>query len=372
MEAHHSGLPRLEGAAPAAPGGYRQDGCEQIDFGVTQRRAKAAARERGPPPERGAPDAAPYPHGVARWEGAAPAAPGGYRQDGCEEIDFGVTQRRAKAAARERGPPRERGLPRERGAPGASPDPHGVARLEGAAPAAPGGHRQDGCEQIDFGVTQRRAKAAARERGPPRERGLPREHGAPDAAPYPHGVARLEGAAPAAPGGHRQDGCEDIDLCDSERRAKAAARERGPPRDAVLQAHRAEVSASPEPPRVRGGGERQRARELATMKSPVPGQQKARDKRAFCCLGTGDRTRTYTTSLPVDFESTASTIPPHRHGLAAHDSEYDPFRPCPRGIQARRNRSVGRASICRLIPRRAHHEPARCDCGCRRNRPPDR
>ena len=33
-------------------------------------------------------------------------------------------------------------------------------------------------------------------------------------------------------------------------------------------------------------------------------------------FGTGDRTRTYTTSLPVDFESTASTIPPHRHGAS--------------------------------------------------------
>ena len=30
-------------------------------------------------------------------------------------------------------------------------------------------------------------------------------------------------------------------------------------------------------------------------------------------IGTGERTRTSTTSLPVDFESTASTIPPHRH-----------------------------------------------------------
>ena len=33
--------------------------------------------------------------------------------------------------------------------------------------------------------------------------------------------------------------------------------------------------------------------------------------------GTGDRTRTYTPSLARDFESPASTIPPHRHVGAA-------------------------------------------------------
>ena len=42
--------------------------------------------------------------------------------------------------------------------------------------------------------------------------------------------------------------------------------------------------------------------------------QKADTQMGICFFGAGDRTRTGTLSPAVDFESTTSTIPSHRHG----------------------------------------------------------
>ena len=47
---------------------------------------------------------------------------------------------------------------------------------------------------------------------------------------------------------------------------------------------------------------------------PILNMQKSRYPFGYLPFGAGDRTRTGTLSPAVDFESTTSTIPSHRHG----------------------------------------------------------
>src|SRR5690606_18220341 len=54
---------------------------------------------------------------------------------------------------------------------------------------------------------------------------------------------------------------------------------------------------------------------LGDRKTATTARNKKATRCVASCIGTGERTRTFTTSLPADFESAASTIPPHRHRL---------------------------------------------------------
>ncbi len=201
---------RMECAAPAAPGGCQQairpGNDVRNDVRDAQRKPRAAARERGPPtPHTGS-------NGGRRACGAwwIPAGHWPRRRCGC----CAAQARSGRAGARPSIPhariesraPRLRRLV-DTGRPlaqatmwvlrSASPKrPRGSAalhparpdRIEGAAPAAPGGGRQ--------AIGPGSAMWVLRSASPERPRG--------SAALHPRTLDRMEGAAPAAPGGYRQ------------------------------------------------------------------------------------------------------------------------------------------------------------------------
>ncbi len=127
--------------------------------------ARAVAWEHGPP-GRAAPRSGPASRmryrDVVLLEGAAPAAPGDYRKAGGVGIGTGDGKRRARAAAREHGPP-GRAAPRSgpaspRSGPASRMRYRDVVLLEGAAPAAPGDYRKAGGVGIGTGDGKRRAE----------------------------------------------------------------------------------------------------------------------------------------------------------------------------------------------------------------------